>query len=95
MVSPQVQKLPELSCRHLGNGLGGKGMLESNSLSGLESNRIKLISFKIPWLCQCTQSSVIKWRESMDSYKHSVGACQSSREMNPQTNEQNLSYLQV
>lgn len=30
-VSPQVQKLPELSCRPLGKGLGGKDTLESNS----------------------------------------------------------------
>lgn len=29
----------------------------------------------------------------MDSYKHSVGACQSSREMNPQTNEQAFNIL--
>lgn len=29
----------------------------------------------------------------MDSYKHSVGACQSFREMNPQTNEQTFNIF--
>lgn len=46
--------------RAWGEGCAGKQL----TLSGLESNRIKLIAFKNSWLCQCTQSSLIKCRET-------------------------------